>query len=439
MKRWQEIYKQKLCSADEAVKLVQNRDNIVAPLSNGQPPSLANALAKRLVAENMNGITYIAGVDARWFDIYQPEMQGHILIDTGFVGPATRHWVGQGMFTYTPCRLGETVDMATKCRNVDVVTMVVSPMDEHGFFSTGCNVDLGWEAAKTGDPRNIIVEVNENMPRTFGTNHIHVTQVSAVVENHIPLVELPEIPLCKEDEAIGHYVADMIPDGACVQIGIGGMPNAIANFLHHKKDLGVHSEMLTDTMVDLYYDGVITCEKKNFNRFKWIGSFALGTRKLYDFINNNPMVEMHSTKYVNDPYVIGQNDNMISVNATLEVDLSGQAASESLGVTQYSGTGGQLDFVQGAWRSNGGKSFLTMYSTYTTKEGEMKSKILPTLSPGIFTTVSRTEVQYVVTEYGVAYLKGQNLRTRVKELVNIAHPDFRDWLLFEARKLNYIP
>lgn len=440
--KYQEMYKQRLCSPDEAALLFKSGDEVVAPLSNGQPPSIINAVAKRILQGDLTDIIYVSGVDARWFDLYQPELKGKVLIDTGFLGPATRHWVGQGLFTYTPCRLGETVDMVTRCRNnppLGIVTMVVSPMDEHGFFSTGCNVDWGWESAKTGNPRHIIVEVNENMPRTFGSNHLHVSEISAIVENTIPLVELPEIPLIKEDEMIGQYIADMIEDGSCIQIGIGGMPNAIANFLKSKKDLGVHSEMLTDTMVDLYNEGVITCSKKNFNPYKWIGSFALGTNKLYKFINNNPLVEMHSTKYVNDPTIIGQNDKMISVNATLEVDLGGQAASESIAFTQYTGTGGQLDFVQGAWRSRGGKSFLTLYSTYTDKEGNLRSKIVPSITSGAFITVSRTDVQYIVTEYGVAYLKGQNLRTRVKELVRIAHPDFRDWLMFEAKKMNFIP
>jgi len=312
-------------------------------------------------------------------------------------------------------------------------------MDKHGFFSTGCNVDWGWETAKTANPRHIIVEVNENMPRTYGNNQLHISEVSAVVENHIPLVEVPPIPTNDRDEKIGRFIADMIEDGSCLQLGIGGMPNAIANFLMDKKDLGIHSEMLTDSMVDLYNAGVVTCQKKNFMPYKWIGSFAMGSRKLYDFIDENPLVEMHSTRFVNDPYIIGKNDKLISVNATMEVDLTGQCASESIGTMQYTGTGGQLDFVQGAWRSKGGKSFLTLYSTYTTKEGEIKSKIVPSLSPGIFTTVSRTDVQYIVTEYGVAFLKGQNLRTRVKELVSIAHPDFRDWLMYEARKQTFIP
>jgi len=426
-------------SADEAAKLLESGDAIVAPLSNGQPLGLVNAVAKRIREDNLTDILYVSGVDVRWFDLYHPDLVGKVTVESGFVAPATRHGIGQGMFTYTPCRLGETVDMISRCRTVNACTMVVSPMDKHGFFSTGCNVDWGWEAAKVSNPRVIIVEVNENMPRTHGNNQLHISEVTAVIENHIPLVELPHIPVTDKDEKIGRFIADMIEDGSCIQIGIGSMPNSLANFLMDKKDLGIHSEMLTDSMVDLYEAGVITCSKKNFMPYKWIGSFALGTRKLYDFIHENPLVEMYSTKFVNDPYIIGKNDNMISVNGTMEVDLSGQCASESIGFTQYTGTGGQLDFVQGTWRSKGGKSFLTLYSTYTDKDGEVKSKIVPNLSNGMFITVSRTEVQYVVTEYGVANLKGQNLRTRVKELISIAHPDFRPWLEWQARKMNFIP
>lgn len=436
--RWQEMYKQKLMSAEQAALLFKDGDAVVAPLSNGQPAALVNALAKRITKDELRDCTYVSGVDIRWFDLYTPELKGKVLIDTGFVGPATRHWVGEGIFTYTPCRLGEAVDMVTRCRKTDAVVLVVSPMDKHGFFSTGCNVDWAWEAAKVSGGR-VVVEVNANMPRTFGSNHLHIGEVTAVIENDQPLFELPEIPLGPEDEAIGRYIVDMIEDGSCIQLGIGSMPNAIANYLVERKNLGVHSEMLTDTMVDLYNQGVITSSHKNFMPYKWIGSFALGTKKLYDFIDDNPLVEMHSTRFVNDPVIIGKNDKMISVNGTMEVDLTGQCASESIAFRQYTGTGGQLDFVQGAWRSKGGKSFLCLYSTYTDKEGNLHSKIVPSLTTGVFTTVSRTDVQYVVTEYGVAYLKGQNLRTRVKELIRIAHPQFRAQLEDEARRMNYIP
>lgn len=438
MSRWDEMYKAKLTSPEEAAKLVNSGDLVVSPLSNGQPLAMINAVAGRVRQGEIENVTYLSGVDVRWFDLYHPDLIGKVIIDTGFCGPVLRDFVGKGLFTYTPVRLGEAVEMVNRCRMGNVVGLVVSPMDRHGYFSTGCNVDWGWETAKTPGV-TVVVEVNENMPRTYGTNHLHISEVDAVVENHIPLVELPNIPVTDKDEAIGRFIADMVEDGSCLQIGIGGIPNAVANFLNDKKDLGIHSEMLADSMVDLYNAGVVTCNKKNFMPYKWVGTFALGSNKLYDFINENPLVEMHSTRFVNDPYIIGKNDKMISVNGTLEVDLTGQCASESISFKQYTGTGGQLDFVQGAWRSRGGKSFLALYSTYTDKDGNLQSKIAPTLTSGIFTTVSRTEVQYVVTEYGVASLKGQNLRTRVKELVSIAHPDFRDWLTFEAKKLNFIP
>lgn len=439
MERWKEMYNQKLMSPEEAVKLANHGDTIITPLANGQPPALMNAVARRVMAGDLLDCLYLTAVDVRMFELYHPDLVGKVTIDSGFVGPVVRNWVGNGLFTYTPARLGEIVDIATRCRRIDIVAAVVSPMDKHGFFSTGTNVDIGWGPAKTGNPRIIVVEVNENMPRTYGSNHIHISEVNAVVENHVPLVEIPELPITEKDQAIGCFIADMVENESCIQLGIGGIPNAIAQFLRNKHDLGVHSEMLCDSMVDLYNAGVITSNKKSFMPFKWIASFALGSKKLYDFLDDNPLIEMHSASFVNDPYIIGQNDKMVSVNSTLEVDLTGQCSSESLSSRQYSGTGGQLDFVQGAWRSRGGKSFLTLYSTYTDKDGNLKSKIVPTSTNGIFTTVSRTDVQYVVTEYGVANLKGQNIRKRVEELIPIAHPDFRDWLRFEAKRLNYIP
>lgn len=436
------MYKQKLCSADDCAKLFQNGDGILVPLANGVPVAIGNALGKRIREDGLKDLFYVGGVDIKWLDCFDPALQDKITINTGFVSVATRYGIQQGAYTYSPNRLGQSIEIAHNHMlgiTRGAVACVVSPMDEHGFFSTGCSVDIGWGSARTGQFRHIMVEVNENMPRTHGNNHFHISEVSAIVENHIPLVELPDIPMNQKDEMIGQYIAELVEDGSCIQIGIGGMPNAVAKYLKDKKDLGVHSEMLTDSMVDLYYDGVITCAKKNFNRFKMIGSFALGSKKLYNFINDNPMVEMHCTSYVNDPYIIGLNDKLVSVNGTVEVDITGQAASESIGHTQYSGTGGQLDFIQGAWRSKGGQSFLTLYSTYTDKEGKIHSTITPTMSPGMFVTTARTEVDNVVTEFGVAHMKGWDMRTRIKNMISIAHPDFRDWLTFEARKMSFIP
>ncbi|MDD3895319.1 MAG: acetyl-CoA hydrolase/transferase C-terminal domain-containing protein, partial [Syntrophomonadaceae bacterium] len=284
----------------------------------------------------------------------------------------------------------------------------------------------------------ILAEVNSYMPRTHGNNHFHISELAAVVENDLPLFELPDIPLTEQDELIGQYIAERVPDGACLQLGIGGIPNAVGKYLINKKDLGIHSEMLCDTMVDLYEAGVITGTKKKLLPRRWVACFAMGSKRLYDFLADNPMIEMHDSEWVNDPYVIAMNDNVVSINATLEVDLSGQCASEAIGTRQYSGAGGQMDFTEGAWRSNGGLAFLACYSTYKDKSGVMHSSIVPTLRPGSMVTTTRNDVQYVVTEYGVARLKGFNLRQRVNDLVRIAHPDFRDWLMEEAMKLNYI-
>ncbi len=263
--------------------------------------------------------------------------------------------------------------------------------------------------------------------------------MSAVIENHQPLVPLAGNRIEERDRTIGSYVADMVENGSCLQLGIGKVPNAVATFLKDKKDLGVHTEMMVDSMLDLYESGAITCTKKNFHTNKMIATFILGSQRLYEFVNNNPLIEMLPASYVNNPNIIARNNKMISVNCTLEVDLGGQCNSESIGHKQYSGTGGQLDFVQGAVHSREGKSFLTLYSTYTDKQGRLQSRIVPFLAPGSAVTVPRTDVQYIVTEYGVAFLKGQHMRRRVEELINIAHPDFRDWLRFEARKMNYIP
>jgi Acetyl-CoA hydrolase len=439
--RWEQIYRQKLCSAEDCAKVVQDGDGITAPLGNGQPSAIMNAIARRIRENDLRDIVYTGGVDVKPLGTLAPDIQDRMQMNSGFVGVAVRQGCQMGLYTYTSNRLGHSIDIIcdlTRHLAKSVVVAVVSPMDEHGFFSSGSHADLAWGSWRSGKFRDLILEVNENMPSTYGNNHFHISEATALVENHTPLVELPADPITEEDELIGQFIAERVPDGACIQIGIGGMPNAVAKYLHDKKDLGVHSEMLTDSMVDLYYDGVITCAKKNYNKYKMIASFALGSKKLYDFINHNPFVEMHCTSYVNEPYYIGLNDNFVSVNATLEVDLTGQCCSESIGYKQYSGVGGQLDFVQGAWRSKGGQSFLTLHSSYVDKEGNRHSSIKPTLLPGAVVTTARSEVDHIVTEYGVAHLKGNEIRRRVQDLIKIAHPDFRDQLRFEAQKMNYI-
>lgn len=439
--RWGEIYKKKLMPAEEAVKLIPHGVLLASALTNGQPPALLNALARRMAEGDLRGLTYMCSLAVRMLELHNPEIIAKInqfnTVDVMYSGPIERYYINQGMYSYIPHRLFDGPKMAGNV-GMGAAVIAVSPMDKHGYFSTGTNPDYLYGFIKHNPGCIILAEVNEYMPRTYGNNHFHISELAAVVENNEPLVSLPDIPISEKDELIGQFIAEHVQDGACLQLGIGTIPNAVARHLLDKRELGIHSEMLCDNMLDLYEQGVITGSKKKLLPGKWVACFAFGSQRLYDFINENPLVEMHDSEFVNDPYHIGLNDNVIAINATLEVDLAGQCASEAIGTRQYSGSGGQMDFMEGAWRSKGGKAFLALYSTFTDKSGEVKSRICPTLSLGSMVTTTRNDVQYVVTEYGVADLKGYDLRKRVKDLINIAHPDFRDWLTFEAKKLNYI-
>lgn len=442
LSKWQELYKSKLMTADEAVKLIPQGAFICAPLTNGQPPLLLNAMATRMASGELRGVEYLCSLAVRFLELHKPEViekiNQHNTLDVMYNGPIERYFLNQGLYSYVPHRLFDGPMMIERAGGMQVAMITVSPMDRHGFFSTGIHPDYIYGFIHHSPGCIILAEVNENMPRTYGINQFHISELHALVENNIPLVPLPEIPISEKDNLIGQHIAELVPDGACLQLGIGTIPNAVAQHLGHKKELGVHSEMLCDSMVDLYEQGVITGTKKKLLPKKWVACFAFGSQKLYDFVNENPMVEMHSAELVNDPYNIGLNDNVITINSTLEIDLAGQCASEAIGTQMYSGAGGQMDFTEGAWRSRGGKAFLALYSTYNNKSGEEVSRIVPTLAPGSLVTTTRNDVQYVVTEYGVAYLKGANMKKRVQELIRISHPDFRDQLRFEAKQLKYL-
>lgn len=436
------MYKRKHTTAEEAVKAIDNGILIAAASINGQPPLLVDAMIRRMASGGIRDARFLFSLSVRMTALHNPEIiaqceEYNNTLDTMYAGPLERYFLEQGGFSYVPHRLADGPLMTARV-GMGAALITLSPMDKHGFFSTGANPEYIYGFIRRNPGCKILAEVNQYMPRTYGNNHFHISELTAIVENHIPLVELPPIPISEQDEMIGQYIAERVPDGACIQLGIGGMPNAVAKYLINKKDLGIHSEMLCDTMVDLYEAGAITGSKKKLLPRKWTACFAMGTKRIYDFIDENPLVEMYDSEWVNDPYNISQNDNMISINATLEVDLSGQCASEAIGTRQYSGAGGQMDFTEGTWRSNGGQAFLALYSTYKDKSGVMHSSIVPTLTPGSMVTTTRNDVQYVVTEFGIARLKGFDLRQRVKDLVRIAHPDFRDWLMEEARKLKYI-
>ena len=316
---------------------------------------------------------------------------------------------------------------------IDVCIATVSPMDRHGYMSLGVSVDYTSTAARVA--KILLLEVNEHMPRIHGRSFIHISEATAVVENDSPLPELPTPPLRPEDEVIGKLIAAHVPDGATVQLGIGGIPNAVAQYLGHHRDLGIHSEMFTDSMVDLIEDGVANGVRKTLHPQKAVFTFAAGSARTYEFLDDNPYCEAHPVSYTNNPEIVARNNQLISVNAAIEVDLTGQCCSESMGPVQFSGTGGQVDFVRGAFNSPGGKSFIAFYST--AKSGEV-SRVVPTLTPGAAVTTPRQDVHYLVSEYGEALLKGKSVPERATAIIGLAHPKFRDGLTDEARKLGYL-
>mgnify|MGYP005648932635 CR=1 FL=1 len=322
----------------------------------------------------------------------------------------------------------------------------LSPPDENGYCSFGISVDYTKPAAESS--RIVIAQINEQMPRTLGDSFIHVSQLDYIVEYNEPILELGA-PTEAQSEAekelyvarvvaemdIGGYCAELIDDGACLQLGIGAIPDAVLSFLGDKKDLGIHTEMFSDGVVDLINKGVITCARKNFNPGKAVANFLMGTRKLYDFVHNNPFVEMHPVYYTNDPCIIGQNDNMVAINSCLQVDLLGQVASDTIGSIQFSGVGGQVDFVRGSSRSRGGKSILAFPST---AGGDKLSRIVPRLDEGAAVTTSRNDVHYFVTEHGIADMRGKSIRERAVALISIAHPDFREQLTRELSRMSVL-
>ena len=316
-----------------------------------------------------------------------------------------------------------------------VLMATVAPMDKHGYMSLSISSVYEMDLVKSG--AIIMLEVNKNYPRTFGETQIHISQVTALVESDRPIPIIPPAPYTEVDEKIGRYVAELIEDGSTIQIGIGNIPNAICNALKVKKHLGIHSEMFTDSMVDLLDCGAVDNSQKGLLDGYSVCSFTMGTKRLYDYLDDNPSVLFKTCTFVNDPYVISQNNKFVSVNAILEIDLTGQCASETIGHTQYSGTGGQSETVQGSQMSPGGKSILVMHSTYSTADENgnkrLHSKIVPFLAEGAVVTTSRNDTDYVVTEYGVAWLRGRNVKERAEALINIAHPDFREWLRSECQ------
>lgn len=430
---WQETYRKKIIEPRAALeRTISSGCTVILSANCGQPQTLVDALAE--LAPNLRDVRMVQLLALGKVDYVRPELSSNLRTNALFIGPGMRQAVNAGDADYTPVFLSEIPALFKNGTiDLDVALIQVSPPDEHGFCSFGVSVDIIKPAAERA--RHVVAEVNRQMPRTLGDCFIHVSKLDCVVEADRPLMELPPEPSSALYERIGSNIAELIEDGSTLQLGIGAIPDAVLSQLKHKRHLGIHTEMFADGVVELFEAGVITNERKTLHPGKIVTSFVMGSKRLYDFVDNNPVVEMHPSDYVNDPFVIAKNDKMISINSAISIDLTGQVNSDSMGTTFYSGIGGQVDFVRGAQRSAGGKAFLAFPST--AKKGEL-SRIVPTLAPGAGVVTSRGDVDYVVTEFGAVRLHGKSIRERARALINIAHPDFRDELERFAREQRYI-
>ena len=426
------LYQQKRMSAADAVRVVRNGDTIVVPTAVGEPPALLTALSEQ--RRDFRDVRVAQILAVRKFGYIDPETVENVRHEAYFFSGASRAGGQEGWIDYTPAYFSE---LPALIKNdlipADVVFSLASPMDEHGFFSLALAADYTMAAIEKAHA--VVLEVNPNVPFANGDCHIHISQVAALCESEEPILEVGLPKIGPVQEAIGKYVADMIPDGATLQIGYGGIPDAVVMQLTHKHDLGIHTEMVGDGIMTLVEAGGVTNRKKNYHHGKMLATFALGSKKLYQFMHRNPALEMHPVDFTNDPYLAGRNDNLHAINATMQIDFMGQCGSESLGFAPYSGTGGQSDFVRAANRSNGGKAFIVLPST---AKNDTISRIVPTLSPGTHVSTGKNDINYVVTEFGVAQLRGKTAKQRCEALIGIAHPNFRGELREMAKKMKLL-
>ncbi len=412
---------------EEAVAQIHDGDRVVFGHAVGEPIIFQRTMARE--AEKFHNVEVAHMVYLGSGEYLQPGMEEHFRHNALFVGGPARKAIAEHRAEYTPAFFS---DIPYMFRNgelpVDVFAFTCSPPDERGYVNMGLSCDYGYQAARSA--KIVIAEVNPNMPRTFGESFIHVTKIDGFVNSWEPLPEAKPACITPEDEKIGRYIADLVRDGDCLQLGIGAVPDAVLSFLGDKKDLGIHSEMISDGVLPLIEAGVINGSKKQRDVGRICTTFLMGSRNLYEYVNNNPMFKMLPVDVCNNPAVISQNDNVVSINSCVQVDLQGQVCAEAIGLRQISGIGGQMDFVRGANLSKGGRSIIALHST--TKD-ESQSKITTTLTTGAPVTTGRCDVNYIVTEYGVAQLRGQTLRERAKRLINIAHPKFRPELAEEYK------
>jgi 4-hydroxybutyrate CoA-transferase len=434
---WNSIYQSRVTSAENAVQAVKSGDRIFMTGNVSVPQTLLAALVA--YAPSLKDVQICQALSVGAADYVKPEMEGHLRVNAMFISANVRKAVQECRADFTPVLLSEfPLLFKNGILPVDVAFIHVSPPDEHGFCSLGVEVGLTKSPAESA--KIIVAEVNDQMPRTLGDSFIHVSRLTHIVPVSYPI---PEMPMAADGtdpivERLAGYVADLIPDGATMQMGIGAIPDAVLKYLFHKKDLGVHSELISDGVIDLVEAGVLTSARKTLHPGKIVLGFVLGSQRLYSWVNDNPLCEFRRTEYVNDPFIIAQNDNMVAINSAIEIDLTGQVCADSIGPKFFSGIGGQLDFVYGASRSKGGIPIIAMPSTNVLKDGTAASKIVSTLKPGAGVVTGRNHVHFVVTEYGVADLYGKSIRQRVKALVGISHPDFRADLEKQADALNWI-
>ncbi len=434
---WTSIYQSKIVSAADAVRCIKSHQRIFLTGNVSVPQKCLAALVD--YAPNLENVEICQALTIGPADYVKPEMEGHLRVNTLFISQNVRKAVQEGRADFTPVLLSEFPLLFKRgVLPLDAAIIQVSPPDEHGFCSLGVEVGLTKSPAESA--KILIAEVNQQMPRTLGDSFIHVSRLNYIVPVNYPI---PEMAMSEEGnldivEKIAGFIADLIPDGATMQLGIGAIPDAVLKYLHHKKDLGVHSELFSDGVIDLVNEGVLTNARKTLHPGKIIAGFMLGTRTLYEWADDNPLIEFHRTEYVNDPFVIAQNDNMIAINSAIEVDLTGQVCADSIGPALYSGVGGQLDFIYGASRSKDGVPIIALPSTTTLKDGTPVTRIACMLKMGAGVVTSRNHVRFVVTEYGVADLYGKTIRQRAHQLINIAHPDFRADLEKQAKELHYL-
>lgn len=428
----QALYRQKLSTAVEALDQLRDGDFIIVPTGVGEPPTLLTALSEQRRRFRDIKVGQILAV--RKFGYFDAETAEHVRHVSFFYGAASRAGGQAGWIDFIPSYFSEMPALIQRGQiPADVVFAMASPMDAHGYFSLSLGAD--YTMAALARARAVVLEVNPHVPFAFGNCHVHISQVTALVESSEPVLEVGLPKIGPVQEAIGKYVADMIEDGSTLQIGYGGIPDAVVMQLTAKQDLGIHTEMIGDGILTLIEAGAVTNRRKNYLPGKMVATFALGSQKLYRFLDRNPGLEMHPVDFTNDPYLAGQNDKLVAINASLQVDLLGQCGSESLAHLPYSGTGGQVDFVRAANRSRGGKAFIVLPAT---AKDDTISRIVPTLTPGTHMTTSKNDINYVVSEYGVAQLRGKSAKQRALEMIAIAHPDFRAELREGARRLNLL-